>query len=123
MQISFSELRAKEVINIADGSKLGRVCDLTFSYPDNKVLGLLVPEGKGFCSKKMFIEMKRIVKIGGDVILVDVGEPKGSEKGDKENKDDKGKCGKRPSNCPSYCPPHCLPSNQGTDRRSFEEYE
>ena len=113
MQISFSELRTKEVVNTADGCKLGRVCDLSFSYPDNKVLGILVPDGKGLCSKKMFVEMKCIVKIGDDVILVDVGEPK-KRGGDKPKEEKK-------------CPPHCggvCHRVDGTDgRRSFEEYE
>ena len=115
MQISFLELRAKEVINTADGSKLGRVCDLTFSYPDNKVLGLLVPDGKGLCSKKMFIEMKCVVKIGDDVILVDVGEPQ--KRGCDKPKDEKEK------KCPPCCPPHRAPSDCSAERRSFEEYE
>lgn len=119
MQISFSELRAKEVVNTADGSKLGRVCDLTFSYPDNKVLGILVPEGKGLCSKKMFVEMKCIVKIGDDVILVDVGEPK--KRGCDSPKEEKG--GKCPTGCPIHCPPKNRPNEHNSDRRSFEEYE
>ncbi len=113
MQISFSELRTKEVINTTDGCKLGRVSDLSFSYPDNKVLGILVPDGKGLCSKKMFVEMKRIVKIGDDVILVDVGEPKkgGGEKGQDEKK------------CPPPRGGGCHRVDGADFRRSFEEYE
>lgn len=115
MQISFSELRAKEVVNTADGSKLGRVCDLTFSYPDNKVLGILVPDGKGLCSKKMFVEMKCIVKIGDDVVLVDVGEPQ--KRGCDKPKEDKEK--KRPQICGGSCGRF----GGEQERRSFEEYE
>ena len=77
MQFSFSDLRAKEVINTQDGRKLGRACDVSLCYPENRWLGIVVPGGKGFGSKKqcLFIELRNIVKIGEDVILVNVGEP------------------------------------------------
>ena len=77
MELSFSELRAKEVINTQDGRKLGRVCDIVLCYPDNRWIGIVVPNGKGLWSKKneLFIELKNIVKIGEDVILVNVGMP------------------------------------------------
>ena len=99
MEISFSQLRAKEVINTQDGRKLGKVCDVVLCYPENKWLGIVAPNGRAFGLKKngLFIELKQIVKIGDDVILVNVGAPK--------------KHGDRPDCCP---PP---------DRRSFEEYE
>ena len=35
MEMSFSELRTKEVVNTADGRRLGKVCDLVFCYPEN----------------------------------------------------------------------------------------
>ena len=41
METSFSELRTKEVINTADGRRLGKVCDLVFCYPENRVLGIV----------------------------------------------------------------------------------
>lgn len=78
MEMSFSELRAKEVVNTADGRKLGRVCDMVFCYPENKILGFVVPGNRGFGSKKtdFFIDLKNIVKIGSDVVLVNVGCPR-----------------------------------------------
>ena len=77
MELSFSQLRAKEVINTQDGRKLGKVNDIVLCYPDNRWVGIVVPENRGFCSKRndLFIELKRIVKIGEDVILVNVGMP------------------------------------------------
>ena len=77
MELSFSQLRAKEVINTQDGRKLGKVCDIVLCYPDNRWVGIIVPGTRGFCAKKndLFIELKRIVKIGEDVILVNVGMP------------------------------------------------
>ncbi len=85
MELSFSELRAKEVVNTQDGRKLGRVCDISLCYPENRWLGVVVPGGKGFGKKnQLFIELRNIVKIGEDVILVNVGMPRktcGKDKG------------------------------------------
>ena len=135
MELSFSELRAKEVVNTQDGRKLGRVCDLVFCYPENRVIGLVVPDNKSFFKKEeKFVAMKDIVRIGEDVILVNL-----------------------PSDCHKGCPPkgRCAPpkngagsgggfggntvgnsgnnavgnfgngfgNNFGGDRRSFDEYE
>ncbi len=78
MELSFSELRAKEVINTQDGKKLGRVCDIALCYPENKWLGLVVPNARGWGLKKnnLFIDLRCIAKIGEDVILVNVGMPR-----------------------------------------------
>ena len=77
MEFSFSELRAKEVVNTQDGRKLGKVCDILLCYPENRWIGLIVPNGRGFSSRKqeLFIDLKNIVKIGEDTILVNVGYP------------------------------------------------
>ena len=110
MELSFSELRTKEVINTQDGKKLGKVCDLVFCYPDNKVIGIVVPSGRGMFKKdEVFISMKNIVRIGEDVILVNLPV--------------------QPSRCPTKgkqegggsCVPSC--GHGGGERRSFEEYE
>ena len=102
MELSFSTLRTKEVINTQDGRKLGRVCDVALCYPENKWLGIVVPNGKTWSSKKngLFIDLRQIVKIGEDVILVNVGLPK------------------KPNSRPcSPTMPNCDP------RRNYEEFE
>ena len=77
MELNFSDLRTKEVINTQDGRKLGKVCDIALCYPENKWLGIVVPGGKfSFKKNELFIDLKNIVKIGEDVILVNVGCPK-----------------------------------------------
>jgi YlmC/YmxH family sporulation protein len=105
MELSFSELRTKEVINTQDGRKLGKVCDIALCYPENRWLGIVVPGTKGWHQQKneLFIELKNIVKIGEDVILVNVGLPK------------KNGCEKR------GCPPPPMPREDGM--RNFEEFE
>lgn len=113
MELSFSELRAKEVINTQDGRKLGRVCDITLCYPENRWLGLIVPGGRGFGKKQeLFIELKSIVKIGEDVILVNVGLPR------KQGCDKRGHGGHVPPNCPPNNGFQC-----DTHGRNFEEFE
>ena len=113
MQVSFSELRAKEVINTQDGRKLGRVCDIILCYPDNRWLGLIVPSGRGFGKKQeLFLELKNIVKIGEDVILVNIGFPH------KQN------CDKHGHGSPISPSPHSRNDFQGDMRgRNFEEFE
>lgn len=75
MEMSFSDLRTKEVVNTADGKRLGKICDMVFCYPENKILGFVVPGNRAFGTKKtdFFIDLKNIVKIGGDVVLVNIG--------------------------------------------------
>lgn len=72
MEISYTYLRSKEVVNLTDGKRLGRVCDVVFRYPENVFLGIVVPGNKGFSFKKgdVFIDVKCISCIGEDVILV-----------------------------------------------------
>lgn len=125
MELTFSELRAKEVINVVDGRKLGKACDVVLRYPENRWIGLVVPNSRGFSFKKngLLIELKNIVKIGEDVILVNVGSAETPSEKPKPSKPD---C--RPPVCPP-CPPPCPPPyphgyKNGFDTpRNFEDYE
>lgn len=106
MELTFSELRAKEVVNTQDGRKLGKVCDIVLCYPDNRWIGIVAPNGGAFSFKKrgLFIELRNIVKIGEDVILVNVGLPV-----------KQGKKGGYHTSAP--------PMPEQNIRRSYEEYE
>ena len=73
LEISFSEFRAKMVINLTDGRKLGHVIDLIFDQNSACITGIIVPGGKGglFKSREdLFIPYRCICKIGYDTILV-----------------------------------------------------
>ena len=72
MEITFSFLRAKEIINIYDGKRLGRIIDVTFEKETGKVLGFIVPGIKKVFKKTedIFIPLELVKKIGEDVILV-----------------------------------------------------
>ena len=75
METSFCELKGKEVINIVDGKKLGRIIDLVFETSCGRVLGIVVPAyNKSWnifkSSEDIFIPYNCICKFGDDAILV-----------------------------------------------------
>jgi YlmC/YmxH family sporulation protein len=75
-ELSFCELRCKQVINVVDGKYLGRICDIIFARGSAKILGFVVP-GDGafrFLKKRgdLFIPFDRICKIGIDTVLVEL---------------------------------------------------
>lgn len=77
METSFCELRGKEVINIIDGKRLGRIIDIVFETCCNRILGFVVPsQNKSWnifkSNEDIFIPCQDICKIGEDVILVRV---------------------------------------------------
>jgi sporulation protein YlmC with PRC-barrel domain len=70
MEVTFQQLREKQVVSTQTGACLGKVCDLTFNFKTGCVLGVVLP-GKGFFSREdLFIPLSGIEKIGEDVILV-----------------------------------------------------
>ena len=132
MELSFSELRTKEVVNTNDGRRLGKVCDIVFCYPENRVIGIVVPGCKGFAfwKSEQFIDMKNIIKIGDDVILVNFNMPP-KPCGHKHGRGCGG--GNTPppppplypsgGGNPPYPPQGGAPSQGYPGRRSYEEYE
>ena len=77
MELTFCELRTKEVVNICDGKRLGNIIDMVFDTTCARVTGIIVPAEKSFMSlfksnNDIFIPYNRIRKIGKDVILVEL---------------------------------------------------
>ena len=72
MEISFCEIRQREVINIYDGKKLGHATDIMFDRESGKVTGIIVPGLKHFMrrSEDIFVPIANLKKIGQDVLLV-----------------------------------------------------
>lgn len=74
--MTLSELRTKEVINVEDGRRLGRVMDIEFCTADSRVTALVVPADTTFLQSLrgekcgMVIPWENIRRIGDDVILV-----------------------------------------------------
>ena len=78
MELTYRDLSKKDVINICDGRCLGRITDIKLVFPEGRLVGIFVPGRKAcklfrlFDKTEVYIEDRKIVKIGGDVILVDV---------------------------------------------------
>ena len=75
--ISFCELRRKEVINLRDGARLGAVCDLEVDLCSGTVCSIVVPGppkmwGLLKSDEELVIPFCKINKIVDDVILVDI---------------------------------------------------
>ncbi len=122
MELTFSELRKRDVINIADGRCLGRVNDLKLCFPDGVLTAIGVPGKKRgifsiFDKSQVFIGVNAILKIGGDVILVDL------RKNGKPQLDEPCPKPKRPpQNCPpqNFQPHSCAPQRRSDNGR--EDY-
>lgn len=78
--VTITELRMKEVINLASGKRIGFIHDLEINIANNRIEAIIVPKENKFL--KLFsrdndyiIPWKKIVKIGQDVILVDIKDP------------------------------------------------
>lgn len=108
--LSYCELRQKEVVNATDGTRMGRITDILFSRDDGTVSGIVVPLArKGVFGKNrdVFIPWRCVQKIGEDVILVQLTvETDGSLS-----------CGKLPP--PPPPPPPCGPRG-GRERHGKE---
>lgn len=84
MKCRFSELRCKEVVNTADGCRLGFVEDLELDLCDGRIIALIVP---GPCrvlgmfgrTENIVIPWPCIKRIGSDIILVDLVQEKNRE--------------------------------------------
>jgi len=78
--VKTSELRMKDLINVADGRRLGTIDDLELDL-DRGVVTAVVVSGParlfGFLGREhdLVIPWDRIRKIGEDVILVDITAP------------------------------------------------
>ena len=115
MELSYSELSKRDVINIADGRCLGRIIDLTLSFPHGVLTGITVPGRRSrgifsfFDKSRIFIEVNKIIKIGGDVILVDLRCADTCAPSVKVGE----KC-KKPVPPPNPCPPNTCRNDQNT---------
>ena len=50
MEISFNNLRCKDVVNVCDGKNLGNITDIIFDTCCGKIIGIIVPSNKSFFS-------------------------------------------------------------------------
>lgn len=76
MLVKTSDLRLLDVVNIGDGRRLGNVYDIDLDVETGEILALILPGEGGFfgLGRRPDVEIPwdRIVRIGIDVILVDL---------------------------------------------------
>ena len=75
----FSSLRYKEVVDIHSGFRLGYVCDAEFDEKEGRLLSLITPGRARFFGllgreDDYILPWGCIVRLGSDIILVDVKE-------------------------------------------------
>ncbi len=77
LPIRYSSLIKKDVVNIYDGCRLGRVCDLDIDTLCGRINAIFVPKDNRFFRKKdfFFIKWEQIERIGADTILVRLQKP------------------------------------------------
>lgn len=112
MILSYKELKKRDVVNIADGRSFGKLTDLKLDFPCGVLKGIVVCDRKRggllglWCKNEIFIDEKHIIRIGGDVILVNL---KNSDTVMPSVVDINAKNGKSaafpPQKKPSPCPP------------------
>ncbi len=81
----FSELEEKEIINVTDCKCLGCVKDLDLDECEGTIRALIVPGPAKWCGcigrdYELFIPWCKVVKIGPDIILVDIEEKEARHK-------------------------------------------
>lgn len=79
----FSEIRAKEVIHITDGERIGFISDLEIDFETGKIISLCIPGAYkmlGLFGKEQerTVKWDDIKKIGDDLIIID-GKPSVAE--------------------------------------------
>lgn len=120
MELSYRDLAKKDVVNISDGRCLGKITDMKFRFPQGVIVGIVVPGRRTgllrwFNRTEIYIDESKIIKIGGDVILVDLKCSDTCAPNVKLN--DKGghnrpECPPPKPHCPPPCPPDCAPQNR-----------
>ncbi len=72
--MKISELQDKTIINISDGSNIGKISDLEIDK-DGKIINIYSMTKKfffKFSNKESIFTINQVVKIGEDVILVEL---------------------------------------------------
>ncbi len=77
--MNLSDLEGKEIINIYNGCRLGLVAgtDIIFNPRNGHLESIVIPEGSGLMGffgqeKYLVIPWESIVKVGDEVIIVDL---------------------------------------------------
>lgn len=67
------ELQTRDVVNVNNGNKLGRITDIEIDFDTGKILEITITKYKnilGLGENKIKLSWDKIEKIGGEVIIV-----------------------------------------------------
>lgn len=83
-KMKISDFQTKDVINIVDGKRLGQISDLELDLRKGVIDAVIVPGYTRFMGlfgggTDLVIPWRNIVKIGADVVLVKLEEPRSSQ--------------------------------------------
>lgn len=75
--LKISELRLHDVINVIDGKRLGMIRDVDIDVESGRVKAIILPGSTRFLNfltrnEEVVVPWEKIVKIGVDVILVEL---------------------------------------------------
>ncbi len=76
--VKISDLRTREVVNVVDGRRLGLIKDIDIDLEEGRITSIILPgvSGKflGFLGREeeIIVPWEKIIKIGADVILVEI---------------------------------------------------
>lgn len=79
MDAKISDLQERQIVNIADGKCLGNLKDIELNLLDGTIQALVLPGAGGFLGRlqnqgELLIPWQRVVRIGVDVVLIDMPE-------------------------------------------------
>lgn len=79
MSAKISDLQERQIVNIADGKCLGNIKDIELNTFDGTIQALVLPGTGGFWNLlqnqgELLIPWQRVVRIGVDVVLIDMPE-------------------------------------------------
>lgn len=77
--LKLSDIRDKEVINLVNGQRMGYISDFEIDIVKGTIVGIIIPgEGKVMSLftkvNDILIDWNKIIKIGADIILVNLKE-------------------------------------------------
>ena len=79
MSAKISDLQERQIVNIADGKCLGTIKDIELNVLDGTIQALVLPNTGGFWSMlqnqgELLIPWQKVIRLGVDVVLIDMPE-------------------------------------------------
>ncbi len=75
--MKLSDLQRKDIVNLNDGKKIGRIIDVEINTLDGSLVNLIIEKNRYFrnlfnTESDVLVRFNQIKKMGEDVILIDL---------------------------------------------------